>query len=350
MKSGQLSRVYWGALIVVALAMLVNIYLALAWVQPDAKQGDVGRIFFFHVPGAWVGLLSFLLVSVASIGYLIRRTQSWDRVAVSAAELGVVFITITLITGPIWAKVAWGIWWTWDARLTSTLVLFLLFCGYLMLRRYIPEPSTRAKLSAVVGIVSAVDVPIVFFAIRWWRTQHPQPVIAGEEGSGLGERESIAFFYSFGVFTMLYLVLLLQRVHLARLDDEVEVLKRGRTANGPRAAHAAWLLPFALALGLGVGATPAVAQEPAPNNGSPTESQDVAQLREQLETELRRAKTEADSLEVDRAQLDEKNSRAIRHMMIAYATVWGLIILYLISVSRRQSKLRREIDELSGGR
>ncbi|MEQ8765904.1 MAG: CcmD family protein [Planctomycetota bacterium] len=341
MKTPLQKNIYWTLLAIVGLTMLVNIYLALGWVRPDAEQGDIGRIFFFHVPGAWVGLVSFLVVFVASVGYLIRRTQGWDRVAVSAAELGVVFIAITLITGPIWAKVAWNVWWDWDARLTSTLVLFLLFCGYLMLRRYIAEPSSRAKLSAVVGIVSAVDVPIVYFSIRWWRTQHPQPVIGGAEGSGLGERELIAFLYSLGVFTLLYFVLLIQRVSMARLEDSVELLRRERRGSHTAAKALSWLLPLLLLGGLGEAAEAAmVPAQTAPDQGGQGQPDPLAKEREQLEIET-------ENLIRKRQELAGKNERAIRHMMIAYATVWVLIIGYQITISRRQAKLQREIDQLS---
>ena len=148
------------------------------YVAPTEKtMGLVQRIFYFHAASAWAGMTAFLICFAANLMYGWRRQEKWDALGVSCAEVGLAFITVVLITGPIWAKPAWGIYWTWDARLTSTFVLWLLYISYLLLRTLIEEPDRRALLSALFGIFSFIDVPIVFGAIRWWRTQHPAPVI-----------------------------------------------------------------------------------------------------------------------------------------------------------------------------
>jgi len=140
--------------------------------------------------------------------------------ALAAAEVGVLFTTLVLITGPIWAKPIWGIWWTWDARLTLTLVLWLIYVGYLMLRHYVENPARRSTLAAVVGIIGFIDVPLVYFAIRWWRTQHPQPVIAGGDDSGLDPRMALTFWVCTATFILLFAWLYRRRVQVEELRDK----------------------------------------------------------------------------------------------------------------------------------
>src|SRR6185312_69880 len=140
--------------------------------------------FYYHVPSAWTAFLLFFINFGASIYYLAKRAPQADALAVSSAEVGLGFTTIVLLTGPIWARPVWGIWWTWDARLTSTLVLWLIYVSYLLLRRY-STAGQNPVLASVLAIFGAVDVVFVYMAIRWFRTQHPQPVIGGGEGSGI---------------------------------------------------------------------------------------------------------------------------------------------------------------------
>jgi heme exporter protein C len=168
----------------------------------EATMGDVQRIFYYHLPSAWIAFLLFFVNFLASIWYLIRRSVGADALALSAAEVGVSFCTIVLITGPLWARPIWGIWWTWDVRLTSTLVLWLIYVSYLMLRHYATGGQVPV-LAAVLGIFGFVDVPIVYMAIRWFRTQHPQPVIGGGQGSGLDPRMWVAVLWNLAAFAML---------------------------------------------------------------------------------------------------------------------------------------------------
>jgi heme exporter protein C len=207
------------------LAMMAGLYMALLYAPREQTMGDVQRIFYFHVPSAWVAFLAFFLVFLYSVMYLFRSNKRWDTLAAASAEVGVLFCTLVLITGPIWAKPVWGIWWTWDARLTLTLVLWLIYVGYLMLRHYVIDPERRATFSAVVGIIGFLDVPIVYFSIRWWRTQHPQPVIGGGEGSGLDPRMWYALLVCLVAFMLLFLYLLRKRTRLEHMRDELHHLQ-----------------------------------------------------------------------------------------------------------------------------
>jgi heme exporter protein C len=153
-------------------------------------QGEIFRIIYYHVPSFAVAFVSFAVSLAGSLGFLAfrrnfaDRAQIADALALAGAEVGVVFCTVGLTTGPLWGRRAWGIWWTWDARLTTTLVLWLIYMSYLLLRRFAAGPQMQT-LAAVLGIFGALDVPIVYMANRWWRTQHPAPVFGGSEGSGM---------------------------------------------------------------------------------------------------------------------------------------------------------------------
>jgi len=210
----------------VFIMMGISIYLVFLYAPTERTMGDVQRIFYFHVPSAWISFLAFGVTFFAAITFLIKKDLKWDRLAVSSAEIGLLFTTITLITGSIWAKPAWGIWWTWDARLTSTLVLWLIYLSYFMLRSYIDEPTKKAYLSSVVGIVGFLDVPIVYFSIRWWRTQHPSPVLAGGEESGLEAPMLFTFFFCLTTFTILYFFILNKRYQLENSRDELEYIHK----------------------------------------------------------------------------------------------------------------------------
>jgi heme exporter protein C len=165
--------------ILTAILLAYALYQALVVAPTDALQGDVYRIIYYHVPSAWTAFLLFLINFVASIIYLIRRNPKADMLALVCAEVGVVFCTVVLVTGPIWARPVWGIWWApGDIRLTSTLVLWLIYVSYLMLRRFSSGSQTQV-LAAALAVFGALDVPLVYFSIWFFRTQHPQPVIGG---------------------------------------------------------------------------------------------------------------------------------------------------------------------------
>jgi heme exporter protein C len=221
----SLARLMWATVIAVAVSLVLIFFVARE--ATDAMGGQLQRIFYFHVPSAWIAYLAFGLVFIASIAYLRTENRRWDLLAESSAELGVVFTTLVLITGPIWARPVWGTWWQWDARLTSSLVMWLTYAGYLFLRALTEDRRRAGRLAAVVGIVGFINVPIVHFSVQWWRTLHPSgPTVADlEADSGLGSPELLAFFASLIAFTLLFALLLSLRVRLGRLRDRVEELE-----------------------------------------------------------------------------------------------------------------------------
>jgi heme exporter protein C len=208
--------------VLVFAALLAALYMIGFYAPVEREQGVVQKIFYFHVPSAWVSFLAFLVVFVFSFRYLTSREKRWDNRAAAAAEVGVMFCTVVLMTGPMWAKPVWGIWWTWDARLTLTLVLWLIYVAYLLLRHYVAGAEKRATLSAILGIVGFIDVPLVYFAIRWWRTQHPQPVFAGGQNSGLDPRMAATLWACVAAFTLLFIYLYRVRSRQLDLEDEIE--------------------------------------------------------------------------------------------------------------------------------
>ena len=194
------------------------LYLVFIYVPTEETMGIVQRIFYFHVPVAWVAFLAFFIVFLGSILYLWKRESKWDVIASSSAEVGVVFTTLVLITGSIWAKPIWGVWWTWEPRLTTALVLWLIYIAYLTVRSFATDEQRGARFAAVVGIVGFIDVPIVALAITLWRTQHPGPVIFQ---GGLTPPMLLTLIVCVAAFTTLYSLLLIQRVSMK--NDEIEI-------------------------------------------------------------------------------------------------------------------------------
>lgn len=211
------------ATIGVGLLLAVAGYAALFVAPTEATMGLIQRIFYFHVPFGWSAFVSFAISFISSIAYLRTRAPKWDWLAVSSAEVGVPFVTVMLVTGPIWAHPVWGIWWTWDARLTSTFVLWVLYVCYLLLRTLIDEPERRAVVSAVFNIFAAFDIPLVYFSIWFFRTQHPQPVIGA--GGSLDPRMLDVLLFCWGATLALLALLLRQRYRLEKLRWEVERLR-----------------------------------------------------------------------------------------------------------------------------
>ena len=212
--------------VVSGVMLVITLYLTFVWVPMEKTMGVVQRIFYFHVPPFFVASLAILAGLVASIRFLMTRDYRFDDLAVSAIEVGWVFDSINLIMGPFWAKPVWGIWWTWDARLTSAFVLWLMFAGYPILRRAVDDPSARAVMCSVVVIFQAVGGVIVYMANRWWRTQHPQPVMAGGSGSGLDPQMWYVLLFSFATMLVLFGGMLQVRRRLERLRREVDGLRR----------------------------------------------------------------------------------------------------------------------------
>ena len=190
----------------------------------EATMGDVQRIFYFHVASAWVGFFAFFVTFLASVGYLARGERRWDILALSSVEIGLTFITMTVVTGSLWARPVWGTYWTWEPRLTISAVQLLIYVAYGMLRAAIESPERKARFAAVYGIVAFVTVPLSWFAIRWWRTIHPD-ILTGGEGMAITSRMVHTLLVSLTAFTLLYANLLRQRMRLERAADALARLR-----------------------------------------------------------------------------------------------------------------------------
>jgi len=210
--------------IVSAIAILVALYFGLVYAPNEATMGTLYRVLYFHVPQAVSSYLAAFLFGFGSLMYLIKRDLKWDRFAYCSAELGVLFATTTLATGIIWGRLAWNIWWAGDARTNLEMILLLSFVGYLMLRSYLPEREKKARLSTVFGVLATINVPINYGAIYWWNTQHPKPVF-GPAGGGADPAISTAMGVSLLCFSVVFSYLLVRRLAVARIEDEVGELE-----------------------------------------------------------------------------------------------------------------------------
>ena len=207
------------------LAALVALWAAFLYAPTERIEGIVQRILYMHVPAAMTMYVAYSLVFLASVMYLTRRDSRWDELAAASAEVGTVFATTVLITGPIWAKKAWGTYWVWDARLTTTLLLWLIFCAYLMLRAYGGGGEQVARYCAVVGIIGFADLPIIHYSVQWWRTLHPEPKVMTQGSMGGGMETSMFLTLALGTVAalMLFAVLLRLRLRLERMERRLEV-------------------------------------------------------------------------------------------------------------------------------
>jgi heme exporter protein C len=210
----------------IASALMVFGGYAALYIAPDEKtMHAIQRIFYFHVPNGICSFIAFFIVFIANFAYLATRRPKWDWLGVAGAEVGVACSTIVLITGPIWAHPVWGIWWTWDARLTSTFVLWLLYTAYLLLRGFLDDSQRKAMFSAVFGIFAFLDVPLVYFSNRLWRTQHPQPVILGGANSGLDPTMGKVLLLCWVAVACIMAIAIADRYRLERLRYEYEELR-----------------------------------------------------------------------------------------------------------------------------
>src|SRR6266568_9331006 len=200
------------------IGMMVSIWMIFLYAPTDAIQGNPQRIFYFHVPMAWLGMLGFVIVAIAGIGYLVKKDERWDWAARASAELGAFFITLALITGSIWGRTIWGTWWTWDARLTTTLILWFIYIGYLMLRSYMGRSEAGARAGAVLAIIGLIDVPIIYESVNWWRTLHPQAVLPIGSAPQLPPEMLLTLVISFVTFTLLFSFLMVQLYQLEKMQ------------------------------------------------------------------------------------------------------------------------------------
>jgi len=228
----------WGyaLTIVSAILMVVALYMALIW-APDAAnltapaERYAQRIFYFHVPSAWIGFLAFIVAAVVSVLYLITRKQKWDMWSLASVEIGLAFFTMVMLSGPIWAKPTWNVWWTWDPRLTISTISWLLYIGYIMLRGAIDNPERQARFAAVYSLVAVISIPINWMAIRWWRTIHPAVVAPGKNadavgGFGMSDSIQLTLMVCLLAFTVFYVTLMYHRIKLEDLKRRVEALKQ----------------------------------------------------------------------------------------------------------------------------
>ena len=226
---------YWLPALSLAL-FIAALYLVFVFVPTEASMGVVQRIFYFHVPVAWVAFLAFFIVFIASILYLSGRNDNWDLLAAASAEIGVVFTTLVLVTGPIWARPAWGKWWVWEPRLTTALVLWFIYAAYLLVRSYAGEEARGARFAAVVGIVGFVDVPIVFLATTLWPSGVAHPPLMVFRGDVVAPMV-LTLLVCLAAFTTLYVILLRLRLGARRIEREIRIIRdelEERAQDGPK--------------------------------------------------------------------------------------------------------------------
>ncbi len=217
----------WALGLLSSVAFLVALAMVFGYAPREATMGEIQRIFYFHVASAWVGFFGFFVTFVAGILYLVRSQRRWDILGLSSAEVGLAFITMAVVTGSLWAGPVWGTYWTWEPRLTISAVQLLLYVAYVMLRASTANEERIARFAAVYGIVAFVTVPLSWFAIRWWRTIHPE--IVSSEGMGLAPPMRMTLFVSVAAFTLLYAALLRQRMRLESARDRLTAAQ-GRLA------------------------------------------------------------------------------------------------------------------------
>lgn len=204
------------------IVLLVGLVLAVT-APPDRFQGDLQRLMYVHVPAAWTGYLAFVVTAVASVQVLRRRDpRRWDTLAEAAAEVGVLFTTLTLATGSIWGRPVWGVWWTWDARLVTTALLLLVYLAYLALRRGIDDPQVRARRSAWLGVLAVVQLPVVHMSVVWWRTLHQPPTVLRPEDPSIDHVMLLALLVNVLAFTLLAWALVDRRRQLGALRHDHE--------------------------------------------------------------------------------------------------------------------------------
>jgi heme exporter protein C len=211
-----------GVLALVGMAWLVLFGLVLS--PADEVQGEAVRMLYIHVPTAWLAFLSFGVTALGSALYLVPKTRSlaWDRMAGASAEIGVLFTALTLVAGAIWGRLTWGVYWTWDARLTTTALLFVLFLGYLAIRRLPTTPEQRATRCAIAGLIAFVDVPIAHLSVQWWRTLHQQATIKTIGDVEISGSMLFTLFVGVVAFTLFYLWAMLHKTRVMRMEDALD--------------------------------------------------------------------------------------------------------------------------------
>ena len=225
-----------GAMVVGVLAAATLLYalrMVFFYAPTEREMGVVQRIYYVHVPSAWVAFLAFGIVALCSLGYLWLRDARLDAIAVSAAELGMMFTTVVLLTGPLWGKIAWGAWWVWEPRLTLTLLLWFIYLGYFVLRGAAETAERGKRFAAILGVVGAVDIPLIHVSVEWWRSQHPQAVVLRPEGPRADPAIVQTLLVSLLACTLVFFALLLLRYALERLSGRVEEMRAAGARSVP---------------------------------------------------------------------------------------------------------------------
>lgn len=217
----------WLLTAVTAIAIFIHLYMTFVYAPTEKFMGHVQRLMYFHVPSAFAGFTAFIIVFIASILYLYTKKRRWDRIAYSAAEIGVLFTTLVLITGSLWARPVWNAWWVWDdPRLITALILWFMYIAYLMIRTSVQGGEQRRKYAAVFGIIGFIDVPIVYFSVKWWRTIHPK--VIDEQGVHMPPEMAQTLFFGIFSFLLLFFTLLIYRYAFENAKEEVLTLKNER--------------------------------------------------------------------------------------------------------------------------
>jgi len=209
-----------------AVILSLDLYKILLVLPNEKDQGAIYRIIYFHVPSIITGFTGFFVALVASGMYLATRNLKYDAFAAAVTEVSLAFATVVLATGSIWGRIIWGIWWTWDARLTSMLVCWLIYAGYMMLRRAIEEPTERARLSAIVSIFGCVDIFIVWKSIEWFRTQHPGPVLSVRDRGGMAPGMEGPIYWNWVALMCLAAILVMVRMRQEDMSRQIDSLRR----------------------------------------------------------------------------------------------------------------------------
>lgn len=201
-------------------AVPLGLYFAFIYAPVEKTMGLLQKVFYFHVSSAWVGFFAFFVTFIASILYLATKKITYDDIASASAEIGLIFCTIVIVTGPLWARPTWGVYWTWDARLTSTLILWFIYIGYVMVRQFMQDIHKQAQFSALLGIIGFINVPIVFLSIQWWEeTIHPNVIQKG--GGGMDKDMFMALLVCLLTFTITYLSLLFRQLRIKIIKRKV---------------------------------------------------------------------------------------------------------------------------------
>jgi heme exporter protein C len=222
----------WVAMVVAGFVALI----ASLVVPPDAVQEELSRILYVHVPAAWLAYVSFVVTMVASGMYLAREDLKWDRIAAASAEIGVFFTGLTIVIGMIWGKSTWGVWWSWDARLTLTAIMFFVYLGYLALRRTSTNLESRAKQSAVLGVVAVVQLPLVHFSVEWWRGLHQTASVIRPAAANMDSSMVITLLLAVAMFSIMYVAMMFKLVELANLEQQI--IRLDQSGTGPVAGEA----------------------------------------------------------------------------------------------------------------